>query len=425
MKTNCGFINSISIFTCLILIAFTQQIGAQAKLDFSQKRGFSETPFALSITPEDPTAIIRYTLDGEEPTTTSGQIYTGSISIQTTTVLRAIGYIIGVDTSKIYTHTYLFVDDVVNQPANISGWPNNTYDIGNGNDTAVHDYEMDPAIVNSGLYAADLIDGLKDIPSMSIVMPKDDFWDVNDSEVEKKTSIELLYHNDPTENEQIDGGIEPHSHNRLKRSFRLSFKAIYGAKDWDSDIFRNAAVGGATAENEFDRIVLRAGNNRAWSRNWNTDRTAFTRDEWFRQSQIAASEIGSHGTFVHLYINGLYWGLYNPVERPDEAFTSTYLGGTKLDWFAVSHGGDQGGNDDRYDYLKNTLLNKDLTNSTNYNELKTYLDIDKFHDYVLLSWMTGVQDWPGNNWWGGNRNNPAGQFMFFGWDQHFSLIKQR
>lgn len=420
MKAESRFGNAISILACLVLIAFTQELKAQAKLDFSQKRGFSDSPFNLTITPEDPTAIIRYTLDGEEPSTTSGQIYNGSISIETTTVLRAIGYVIGVDTSKIYTHTYLFIDDVVNQPENISGWPNSTYDIGNGNATAVHDYEMDPAIVMDPLYQNDIIDGLKDIPSMSIVMPKDDFWDVNDGDFEKKTSIELLYFHDPTENEQEDGGIEPHSHNRLKRSFRLSFKNIYGAGDWDSDIFQNAVVGGESAKDEFDRIVLRAGNNRAWSRNWNTDRTAFTRDEWFRQSQIAASGIGSHGTFVHLYINGLYWGLYNPVERPDESFTSTYLGGEKEDWFAVSHGGDQGGNDDRYDYLKNTLLNKDLTNSTNYEELKTYLDIDQFSDYVLLSWMTGVQDWPGNNWWGGNRNNPAEPFMFFGWDNEWS-----
>ena len=410
----------VSILTYLLFLSFTQQLGAQAKLDFSQERGFSDAPFNLTITAEDPSATIRYTLDGEEPSINSGEIYNGSISIQTTTVLRAIGYIAGVDTSKIYTHTYLFIDDVINQPENIAGWPNNSYDIGSGSATARHDYEMDPAIVNSSRYNADLIRGLTDIPSMSIVMPKDDFWDMNDGVAERKTSIELLYADDPNKNEQEDGGIEGHSHDRLKRSYRLSFKNIYGASDWDSNIFRNAVVGSETAENEFDRIVLRAGNNRAWSRNWNTDRTAYTRDEWMRQSQIAASGIGSHGTFVHLYINGLYWGLYNPIERPDESFTATYLGGEKEDWFAVSHGGDQGGDDNRYDYLMNNLLDKDLKNSNNYDELKSYLDVKKFSDYLLLSWMTGVQDWPGNNWWGGNRNTPAGPFMFFAWDNEWS-----
>jgi len=27
-----------------------------------------------------------------------------------------------------------------------------------------------------------------------------------------------------------------------------------------------------------------------------------------------------HGKFVHLYINGLYWGLYDAHERPDDSF---------------------------------------------------------------------------------------------------------
>ena len=297
---------------CLLLGFTALQSTAQVdvKLDFSHERGFSDVAFDLTITSTEPTATIRYTLDGEEPTLSSGTIYSGSITIDTTTVLRAIGYIQGEDTSKVYTHTYLFLDNVLVQQEIIAGWPNNYYDIGSGSDEARHDYEMDPAIVNSSSYSADLVQGLKDIPSMSIVMPQDDFWDMYDGSSEKKTSIELLYYDDPSMNEQEDGGIEPHSHDRLKRSMRLSFKSIYGAANWDSDIFRNAPVGAETAENEFDRIVLRAGNNRAWSRNWNTNRTAFTRDEWYRQSQIASSGIGSHGTFVHLYVNGLYWGLY-------------------------------------------------------------------------------------------------------------------
>jgi len=408
------------LLSCLLFVVMTIHVSAQVnvKLDFSQERGFYDTAINLVITSTEPSATIRYTLDGEEPSLTSGEIYTSSLLIDTTTVLRSIGYIEGVDTSKVYTHTYLFVDDIINQPAMIDGWPNSTYDIGSGNATAVHDYEMDPAIVSSS--SADILKGLTDIPTMSIVMPQADFWNMYDGTSEKKTSIELLYADDPDSNEQEDCGIEPHSHDRLKRSMRLSFKSEYGTNKWDSDIFRNAVIGAETAENEFDRIVLRAGNNRAWSRNWNPDRTAFTRDEWFRQSQIASSGIGSHGTFVHLYVNGLYWGLYNPVERPDEGFTSTYLGGTKDDWFAVSHGGNQGGSNTRYNYMMNTLLNTDMTQSTNYTELQSYLDIDKFSDYLLVSWMTGVQDWPHNNWWGGNRNTPAGPFMYFGWDNEWS-----
>ena len=34
-----------------------------------------------------------------------------------------------------------------------------------------------------------------------------------------------------------------------------------------------------------------------------------------------------HGMFVHLYLNGLYWGLYNPSERPTESFMASYYDG--------------------------------------------------------------------------------------------------
>lgn len=405
--------------TFLFLLILLMNSNAQITLEFSERRGFYDEAFALSIEASQTSAIIMYTLDGEEPSLTQGSMYSGPIQVNTTTVLRAIAYEVGVDTSKVYTHSYLYLQDVVRQPSSVEGWPNNSYSVG-GSGEAVHDYEMDPAIVDSPLYSADIIQGLKDIPSLSIVMPYSDFWEMYDGDAEKKTSVELLYAEDESENQQDDCGIEPHSHFRLKRSMRLSFKKEYGNAMWSSGIFRNAAVGGENAVDELDRVVLRGGNNRAWSRNWNEDRTAFTRDEWYRQSQIAASGLGSHGTFVHLYVNGLYWGLYNPVERPDESFTSSYLGGEKEDWFAVSHGGDQGGDPGRYDYLTGELINKDLTDSVNYEELQQFLDIPHFADYLIVTWMTGVQDWPRNNWWGGVRNDSTGQFKYFGWDNEWS-----
>ena len=44
------------------------------------------------------------------------------------------------------------------------------------------------------------------------------------------------------------------------------------------------------------------------------------------ENKWRAQRYGVHGTFVHLYINGYYWGLYNVVERPDEWFASEHFG---------------------------------------------------------------------------------------------------
>ena len=49
--------------------------------------------------------------------------------------------------------------------------------------------------------------------------------------------------------------------------------------------------------------------------------------------------LSADSTYVHLYINGIYWGLYNPSERPDAAFGESYIGGDKEDWDVLNQDG--------------------------------------------------------------------------------------
>jgi hypothetical protein len=390
---------------------------------FSSKRGFYQSSFQLSLSTVTAGATIRYTLDGTTPTTTVGTVYSSPVTISTTTPVRAILYTSGGIVSKVFTHTYIFIDNVVKQPKIIAGWPNKTYDIGSGDATAVHDYEMSPTIVNSSTYGAALKTGLMAIPTMSIVMDKDKFWETYDSEpdIENPASVEVIYPDDVNNSEQVNAGLEPHSHKRLKRSMRLKFKAIYGDSKFNTKLLTKGTGNTAGVLTSLDGLVLRAGNNRSWARNWNPDRTCYTRDEWYRQSQFDATGMGGRGTFVHLYVNGLYWGLYNPVERPDAKYSSAYFGGSEADWFAMNHDGAIGGDATRYNYLLNTLTTRDMTIPANYDELKQYLDVEKFSDYLIVTWMMGMTDWPSNNHYGGNRNNPAGPFRFYAWDGEWSF----
>ena len=48
--------------------------------------------------------------------------------------------------------------------------------------------------------------------------------------------------------------------------------------------------------------------------------------------------LASHTTYVHLYLNGRYWGLYRPTERPSAPFLAAHLGGTKEDYDALNSG---------------------------------------------------------------------------------------
>ena len=393
-------------------------------LTVTPERGFYDAAFSVSIFSAAPDVEIRYTLDGSAPTETNGTVYVSSISITTTAVLRARAFKSGHKPSPLAAHSYLFLDDVIQQPFSIPGYPINNYSLG-GSAEVPHDYEMDPEVVNDPAYSGGIIKGLKDIPTMSITVDPDSIFNstgfYDGTGVIRRASAELMYANAPQKNEQVNCGIEAHSHKRLKRSLRLNFSSAYGASKWNSDIFKDAPVNGANATDQIKHIILRGGNNRSWARKWNPDATAYTEDQWFRDSQIAMSGYGTHGTFVHLYINGIYWGLYNPVERPDDHFSAAYFSGENEDWFAVSHSGPKAGGDaTRYNHLVDDLVNMDMTDPANYAELQEYLDVRNFSDYLALAWYGGVTDWPQNNWWGGNQNVPAGPFRYYLWDAEWS-----
>lgn len=395
-------------------------------LTISPERGFYETSFDVTITTTTPNVEIRYTLDGSKPTPSNGSVYSGPITIDTTTVLRAAAYQTGYRPTRVETHTYLFLDYVIEQPYNIDGYPVQMYSVGSNDPEAFHDYAMDPTIVNDPAYSGSIIKGLTDIPSMIISLDpdslfgEDHFYDADDGDIEQRVSMEYLDFHNPNRNDQQDCGIEGHSHDRLKRSLRLSFKSEYGSATWNTNIFRDAPLNGSTADKDQKRIVLRGGNNRSWARKWNPEETTYTEDQWFRDTQIAMSGYGAHGNFVHLYINGIYWGLYNPVERPDQFFSSEYFGGNEEDWYAMNHDGTISGDATRFNHLASDLVNMNMSNSANYAEMQEYLDIDNFIDYMMLNWFGAVTDWPGKNYWGGNQNSPAGPYRFYSWDSEWS-----
>ena len=97
--------------------------GLAADVQFDKKRGFYDLPFTLGLTTTTDDATIRYTLDGSEPTETVGQVYGGPIAIATTTCVRAAAFADEHLPSQMVTHTYIFLDDVLDQPSDPVGFP--------------------------------------------------------------------------------------------------------------------------------------------------------------------------------------------------------------------------------------------------------------------------------------------------------------
>jgi len=167
MKTFDGFkvilYNSFNTklgFVALFVLSWFTAIGQD--IQFSHQRGFYENAFDLTINSSVQNATIRYTLDGSEPTDQHGDVYAGSLEISTTSIIRAFAYN-SVDTTISVTHSYLFLQDIINQPSEIDGYPDQL--------------ELDPDVVDDPLYTNMMESILKKIPSLSIAISLEDFND--------------------------------------------------------------------------------------------------------------------------------------------------------------------------------------------------------------------------------------------------------
>ena len=89
----------------------------------SVERGFFEEAFEVALTTEAEGAEIYYTTDGSEPTLASGLLYEEPIQVETTMTLRAGAFRDGEVPVRVMTQSYLFLDDVLDQPNDPSGFP--------------------------------------------------------------------------------------------------------------------------------------------------------------------------------------------------------------------------------------------------------------------------------------------------------------
>jgi hypothetical protein len=231
----------------------------------------------------------------------------------------------------------------------------------------------------------------------------------------------------------LHGGNSRVPDNSQKHSFRLSFRSQYGPSKLNFNLFDDA-----TATNDFNALVLRAGYNYSWTKNDPNQRknAQYLQDSFAKNTQLALGHPSPHERFVHLYINGLYWGLYNISEKLTNDFMESYLKGKEDDFDVIK---DHGGVVDGYwtDWTK--LYNQakaGLSSNTNYQKvqgknpdgtvnpgLDNLLDIENLIDYMQYNMYIGNIDWDHNNWIAArNRvSNDAG-FRFFCWDAETSLI---
>jgi hypothetical protein len=401
--------------------------GVVPKPDVSQKRGWYETPFTLALTNTLPGTTIRYTTDGSVPTEANSVVYSGPLNVSSNLILRTFATRLNHLPSEVRTHTYLFAEHVLHQPNNPAGFPvGATVQAGYPSD-----YEMDSEIVNDPAYASQMKDALRALPVMSISLKMDDmFGPVNGiythplsrgAQWEKPCSLEFIPV-DGKDDFQVDAGIQIQGNaarepiKTPKHPMRVVFKGDYGPKKLDYKMFPDSPV------SSFDTLILRADFGYSWL-HWNTTqrlRAQRIRDAWVKDSMRAMGGLAGHNRYVHLFINGVYWGVYDPTERPDGSFGEAYLGGEKEDYDVMNEGAAVDGTRMAYDAM---LAITDVSTLVQYDAMKVYLDMPQFIDYMLLHFFIGHEDWYNNkNWYAIRPKDGSRGFLYIPWDGENVLI---
>jgi hypothetical protein len=388
---------------------------------FSTPRGFFDQPFDLKLQASDPGTVIRFTTDASEPSAAKGVEYKEAIKIAGTTVVRAAAFKGATRVSSPITHTYLFLDQVIKQSAPPPGYPNGP----NAWDSTPAAYRMDPKVVGDPRYAAKIKPAMKSLPTLSIVCDREDLFGARrgiyvhtlqrGTNWARQCSVELILP-DGTTAFQADAGLrvqgnasrEPEK--SPKHGLRLVFKKQYGPSKLEYQMFPDSPI------RTFDNLILRADFNASWL-HWDPSsriRGQRTRDAWAKDTHRAMGWVAPHNRFLHLYLNGLYWGVYDATERPDGSFGADYFGGKPDEFDVVNEFQLKGGTMDAFGTLRSL---RPLSNARQYAKAQTLLNMTEFADFMLLNYFGANQDFgERKNWYAVRSRTPPGVFHYIVWD---------
>jgi hypothetical protein len=466
-------------------------LGRVADTTFDRDRGFIEAAdldengeIHVGITSATADAQIYYTTDGSAPTPNNGTLYSEPIAISRTTTLRAAAFKDGYVTSNVDTQTYLFLDDILDAGGVPAGMPTHWNGVAAdyGMDQDLNDLRAilgDPDATEEEINTA-IKASLRALPTMSIVLDPEDLFGPatglysnpfgrETDEWERPASVEYILA-DGTTGFQSDAGLRMQGWtSRIpavtpKHSLKLSFREEYGDGRLNFPFWDDSPV------DSINTISLRGNNRDAWisdyrvlvGENCNVQpnncflrymrpQSSYIRDQWAKDTLRAMGVASPAGNFVHLYLNGVYWGLYNPTERPDEEWITEYLGNETDDFDVmrfcnpapeIVDGDDPPvggvpGDRIQWDQLVATMSGTtalDFSSLANYMRIQgrnpdgtlnpayvNLIDIDSLIDFMIHGHFHAGDDWP-CNFYAYRRDTPDSEgFRFTAWDDDLAM----
>ena len=361
------------------------------QLIFSNQEGFYTTSFSLKINSLLADTIY-YTLNGDIPTENSN-IFTDSILIENTnsqpniiseipttpeqnlisykawespseiidkaTILRCASYKNGLRTSKIYTKTFFVNSEIIDKYTipiiSLITEKENLFN---------HD---------SGIF----------VPGINFDSNNPEWtgnYFMHGDEWERNIHIEY-FENDGNLGFSQDAGIRIHggkTRQASQKSLRLYARNEYGKKYFKYKLLPQKQV------NKYKRFILRT-----------------TMGAWGGQTiikDVLAQNISSSLNIdcqdfqpVIVYINGEYWGIQTIRDRIDERYIE-YI--HNIDKDSVEF---KDCENISYKNLIEFIENNSLEYNSNYEYVKTQIDIENYIDYTIAELFFANYDWPSNN----------------------------
>ena len=347
--------------------------------------GFYYNSFAVTITNNEPTStLMYYTLDGTEPSEAS-TLYSGPITINATTVLKAIA-------------------------------------ISNNFDILPSFIEFDTYFMNVS----------HTIPVVSIAGTELDVLANGDNSLRPYGSIEY-FNAAKVRKAQSYGEYNSHGQDSWANSHRSIDFVARDEMGYSKEIKEKLFA--LSSRDKFQRIILRAAGDDNYPADHSTSNkgSAHLRDAYFQNlcRQGGMSLDTRTATKAIVYLNGQYWGVYDLREIPDDHdYTDYYYGQDKyslqyiLTWGNTwaQYGGTTAIN--KWGTLRNYIFNNDLSDQSKFDYVASQLDVASLSDYVISHTMSVSSDWLNYNtgWWRGL--DPTGGHQKWGyilWDNDASF----
>ncbi len=323
--------------------------GAQALPGFAAEPVFSEMglyhsqAFRLVLSSSTPGASIRYTLDGSQPTASSA-LYSGPLSIEKSTVVRAVALAGGLLESDVVTRTYLFEEPHT-------------------------------------------------LPVICLSAQSGD-WNAMYSVTERAARVEkeghfAFYETDGSLGTAFGCGLRVSGSSTLvarQKSMGVYLRGAYGQSETSYPFFTDSDV------TTFSSLVLRnSGQDRGKAR---------LRDSFFSKAVKGMNMEYAETRLVVVYVNGQYWGIYDLNENQNEDYMAAHYGidPDAVDIIRRNVQALAGRNSDNK-RVRAYALSADISSAAKYDEYTQWVDPDYFADYIIAQTYFANGDMFNQKYW--------------------------